>query len=223
VSFAPGRGGDDITDTEEVAAMRWTRAAAVTVGLLIVGVAAWGGIVAYVGPTFDFDTGTTTSAWVWSQNHTTLNLAPAVLGIVGGVLIMLPVAWRLARLGAVLALIAGIWFMLGPTVEPLWHEAGASTSALDGSTGSVTRRVLEGVGYHYGVGAALVLLAALALVLPARPRPVVEETSGTGTVPEEDRPVREEDTSVPEEENTRVLRTESPTTESPTTKSPTSA
>ena len=136
-------------------------------GVLVVAVSAWGGIVAYIGPTFDFDTGSTTNAWIWSQSHWTLMLTAGAVGIVGGVLLMLPVGLAAARLGAVLALIAGGWFVLGPTLAPLWQHAGVTTSGSDGVTGSRTERVLEGIGYHYGTGTVLMLLGAFALGLLA--------------------------------------------------------
>jgi hypothetical protein len=144
-------------------------------GVLVIAVSAWGGIVAYVGPTFDFDTGSTTTAWVWTQSHWTLMLTAGVVGIVGGILMMAPVGVAVARLGAALALVAGGWFVLGPTLAPLWQHGGITTSGSDGVSGSRTQRVLEGVGYHYGTGTVLMLLGALALVLLASVPAVVTE------------------------------------------------
>ena len=144
--------------------MRRIRGAKV-VGVLVIAVSIWGGLVPYLGPTFDFDMGSTTRSWRWTQSHWTLHLAPAVVGIVGGLLLLL--AGRLAarRVGAVLALVAGGWFVLGPTLAPLWQHGGVTTSGSDGVTGSRTVRVLEGVGYHNGTGVVLMLLGALALGL----------------------------------------------------------
>lgn len=150
--------------------MESPRASARLVGIVIAAVAAWGGVVAYVGPTFDFNLGSTTRAWVWSQSHTTLHLGPGICGLVGGLLLVLG-GWRLARLGAVLGIVSGAWFLVGPTIEPLW-QANGDTSGTTGSAGSTSMRVLEGIGYHYGTGLVLVLLSALALGLLARPRVV---------------------------------------------------
>lgn len=136
-------------------------------GLLLLLAAAWGGVVAYVGPTFDFDLGNTTRAWVWNQNHWTLHAAPALVGIVGGALLMVGTPWALGRLGAVLGLVSGAWFVVGPTLEPLWHSSGAGTSGLIGPSGSMLHRVLEGIGYHYGTGVVIVMLASFALGLLA--------------------------------------------------------
>jgi len=67
----------------------------------VIGVSVWGGLVAFVGPTFDFDTGTTTRAWMWTQSHWTLGVAPAALGILGGLMIAMPGRVAVERLGAV--------------------------------------------------------------------------------------------------------------------------
>jgi hypothetical protein len=135
-------------------------------GALVVAVSVWGAIVAFVGPTFDFDTGSTTKAWVWTQSHWTLLLVAGLVGIVGGILMMLP-GRTVARVGASLALLAGVWFVLGPTLAPLWQHGGITTSGSDGVSGSRTVRVLEGIGYHYGTGVVLMLLGALALIVLA--------------------------------------------------------
>jgi hypothetical protein len=154
------------------------------VGVLVIAVSAWGGIVPFVGPTFDFDMGSTTGSWVWTQSHWTLHLAPAVLGIVAGLMLLLPDSAAAKRAGAVLALIAGGWFVLGPTLAPLWQHGGITTSGSDGATGSRTQRVLEGVGYHNGTGVVLMLLAASAAWLlaatPAAPPVEPEPSPGAG-------------------------------------------
>ena len=148
--------------------MEAPRLTARALGVMIAAVAAWGGAVAYVGPTFDFDLGTTTNSWVWTQTHTTLYLAPGICGVVGGLLLIVG-GRRLARVGAVLGIVSGAWFLIGPTLEPLWHS-NVDTSTTVGSTGSTSIRVLEGIGYHYGTGLVLVLASALALGLLARSR-----------------------------------------------------
>jgi len=75
--------------------------------VLLVCVGAWGGVVAFVGPTFSFETGATTTAWVWNQTHATLYLAPGVAAMVGGLLLIGASGWASERLGAFLALIGG--------------------------------------------------------------------------------------------------------------------
>jgi hypothetical protein len=158
------------------------------IGVLVIAVSAWGGLVPYVGPTFDFDMGSTTTAWAWTQSHWTLHLVPAVVGIAGGLMLLLPHSRATRRAGAVLALVAGGWFVLGPTLAPLWQHGGVTTSGSDGVTGSRTERVLEGVGYHNGTGVALMLLAALGLwLLAATPVSAPSEDEPAPTTDEDPR------------------------------------
>jgi hypothetical protein len=133
-------------------------------GVAVICVAAWGGIVAYVGPTFHFATRGSYSAWMWNPGHTTLSLAPAIGGIVGGILLLGVGGRALERVGAVIALLSGVWFIIGPSLEPLWINASSGLAAV-GTSGSATVKALESVGYYYGPGAALVLLGSLALGL----------------------------------------------------------
>ena len=146
-------------------------------GVLVIAVSAWGGIVPFVGPRFDFDMGSTTKAWVWTPSHWTLHLAPAVLGIAAGIVLLVPKSAATRRMGAILAFVAGGWFVLGPTLAPLWQHGGTTTSGSDGVTGSRTVRVLEGVGYHNGTGVVLMLLGLLVLWLLAAARAAAAETA----------------------------------------------
>src|SRR5437763_16967192 len=103
-------------------------------GFLVMLVAAWGGIVAFVGPSFNYEIAGTHDPWVWNRSHAILHVAPGAVGVVGGMLMLSAIPWALERLGAMLALAAGVWFVIGPTLEPLWGAHGASTAALDGSS-----------------------------------------------------------------------------------------
>ena len=162
-------------------------------GGFVTAVALWGGLVAYVGPRFGFDMGTTDRAWAWNTGHTLLNLGPGVAGAVGGLLLLFGSS-LLLPLGAALGLLSGLWFLVGPSLEPLWR-AGSGIAAL-GSSGSTTERGLEGLGYYYGTGATLLLFSAVALGLilaPAAPA-VAAEPAAAEKAEEEREP---EQSSVP--------------------------
>lgn len=149
--------------------MRSARGRAGLLGFLVTCLGIWGGIVAFVGPTFDFDVRGTGKAWVWDQGHATLSVAPAVGAMVGGLLMMAAAGWAVERLGALLALIGGAWFVVGPSLQPLWNPDGliGSGSGTLGASGSPSHRALEAIGYFYGTGALIVALAAAALGLLA--------------------------------------------------------
>lgn len=154
-------------------------------GFLLVGVAAWGGIVAFVGPTFDFRIQNAMNSWVWNENHAALYFAPGLVGVVGGLLMLTAARRAPARLGALLALVSGGWFLVGPTLEPLWRGASAGVSGTIGASGSTGFRALEGIGFQYGTGAVMVALSMFALGLLASapvPAPAVEPETAAPTV-----------------------------------------
>jgi hypothetical protein len=145
-----------------------TRASARALGLLVALVAAWGGIVAYAGPSFHFYMGNT-AAWSWTQSRATLHFAPAIAGILGGLLLLIGRRRSMQQLGSLLGITAGIWFVIGPSLEPLWTSSSGGMGGSMAMGGmhmqSKTMQALEAVGYHYGTGAVLATLAALALGL----------------------------------------------------------
>jgi hypothetical protein len=156
------------------------------VGALLVCVGVWGGIVAFVGPTFSFETRGTLTAWVWNQSHAVLFLVPSVGAILGGLLLMGSTRWVAERMGAFLALLSGIWFVIAPSLEPLWNTNSVNGSGSLGVSGSNTIRALETIGYSYGTGAAIVLLASFALGLLALVPALVQlsqPAGGPGTEP----------------------------------------
>jgi hypothetical protein len=64
----------------------------------------------------------------------------------------------MARLGGLIAMLGGAWFVLGPIFHPLWSSGtGIKTS------GSKWMQVLQQLGYHYGTGIVILALAAFAL------------------------------------------------------------
>ena len=153
-----------------------TRGSARVLGLLVALVAAWGGIVAFAGPSFQFYMGNT-AAWTWTQSRATLHFAPAIAGILGGLLLLIGATRPIQQLGSLLGITAGIWFVIGPSLEPLWTSSSGGSMRMGHIGGSMamggaqmqskTMQALEAVGYHYGTGAVLATLAAIALGLLA--------------------------------------------------------
>ncbi|MGH9055959.1 MAG: hypothetical protein ACRDYY_08885, partial [Acidimicrobiales bacterium] len=98
------------------------------VGLLGLLLAAWGGISVFVGPLFGYDP-TTTSAWDWTTQNWLLHLIPGACGVFAGLVILGSAPGRrVGRIGgggiglaALLMLGAGIWFVIGPAVWPLFE------------------------------------------------------------------------------------------------------
>jgi hypothetical protein len=128
-------------------------------GFLIIALGVWAGLIAFVGPYFDFQIGTT-DTWDWSANRLYLEVLPAAAAVLGGLMLIGAVTRASASLGGWLALAAGAWFLIGPTMSMLWENGNLGTGAAIGDTGT---RVGEWIGFFYGPGALITALAAYAL------------------------------------------------------------
>lgn len=126
-------------------------------GLLLVLLGAWGGLVAYAGPRYHFRMGTG-AAWQWTTERWQLHAAPGTAVVLGGLLLMVAAPRAAARLGAVLALLGGAWFVVGPVLSPIWLR-----TISEGQAASTTlRQAAHPLGYHYGTGLLIVAAAAYA-------------------------------------------------------------
>lgn len=134
---------------------RQVRTAAVIVG--IVGI--WGALIPFAGPSFGYGMGSSQS-WQWSESHLTLHLAPGLAAVPGAALMLQGQRAR-QLFGATLAVLGGVWFVLAPTLHPLW--ATPSVGGMAGMGGSALSSALSGLGYHYGTGAVITIAAAYAL------------------------------------------------------------
>ena len=141
-----------------------------SIGFLLVALGAWGAIVPFVGPEFDypFPAGSDVGSWEWSETAWQLSLLPGIGAVYGGLILLgLVGSVRIApALGALIALTSGAWFVLGSEFSRLW-----TTPPPDGS-GSDWMVIATNLGYHEGLGLAIVALSALALgmlaLLPER-------------------------------------------------------
>jgi hypothetical protein len=132
------------------------------VALLAVAMAllgAWGGIVPYAGPDFGYPlpAGTHPAAWEWTASHWQLYLVAGAATVAGALMVLAAPARRdLARWGALLGLIGGSWFVLGPVFAPAFlsgfhFTAGAST----------LMTVVTPLGYNDGTGLLIAIFAVL--------------------------------------------------------------
>jgi hypothetical protein len=129
-------------------------------GLLIVLLGLWGGLIPFVGPSFDYSF-TPDLSWHWTTGRLLLEVLPAIVTVVGG-LVMTASASRVSgSLGAWLAAAGGAWFVVGQWVSMLWNDgimqAGQPTARTDGG------QVAEWLGFFLGLGVVIVFLAAMAL------------------------------------------------------------
>jgi len=126
-------------------------------GIALVLVGAFGALVPFVGPLFGYTMGST-GAWVITELRVTLQLIPGLVVILGGS-IMVGGGSR-ARLGAVLALLGGIWFTVGMEIRPAWAGSGGGMMMMGGNVWST---IASSLGYHDGTGVVIIMLAAYGL------------------------------------------------------------
>ncbi len=129
-------------------------------GLILIILGFVGALVPFVGPSFDFGMGDT-PAWTWTEGRATLHLAPGIAAMVGGLVLMRGHARENQRLGAILAAAGGTWFIIAPTLRPLW--AAPSMGGMSGMGDSALSSAVSSLVYHYGTGVVIALLAAYAL------------------------------------------------------------
>jgi hypothetical protein len=143
--------------------------------ILIAGL--WGGLAPFIGPYFHFTLGPD-KAWTWTSGRLWLNVIPGAVAVLAG-LILLGAGPRLSgRLGALLAIAAGAWFAVGPTVSEFWHAGGAQGVA-NGAKGT---RIFEMLTFHTGLGVLIATVGGYALpgMLLARRRRVAETEAAAG-------------------------------------------
>ncbi len=119
-------------------------------GVFLVLLGAFGLIIPFVGPLFDFGMGPE-PAWAITMSRVVRHVIPGVAVIVGG--LMLFSGSRVYRgVGIALAILGGIWLTVAPVV--LGRMSEAPPAFID---------VLRPLAYHYGTGLLITALGAFAL------------------------------------------------------------
>jgi hypothetical protein len=145
-------------------------------GLLVILLGIWGGLVPFFGPYFHYAFGSY-QTWHYTSERLWLCIIPGAVAVIGGLMLMRSSHRSSGLLGGWLAMAAGAWFAIGPTISLLWHGAGDPIGA---PMGGHTRQALEWLGYFTGLGVVIVALAAFAMGRYfSRPR-VLEEAGVAG-------------------------------------------
>jgi hypothetical protein len=131
-------------------------------GLLLVILGAWGALIPFVGPHFNFAY-TPDRDWAWSTARAWLEVAPGAAAVLGGLLLIVAGTRVAAMLGGWLAVLAGAWFVVGNQVAPLLGigSPGDPIAATD------RKRALLEVTYFSGLGALIVFVGGVALARTA--------------------------------------------------------
>ncbi len=139
--------------------MTWTtprtRGAMTGLGLVLLG--AWGALIPFVGPYFDYAY-TPDSTWAWTAARFYLEVLPGAVTLLAGLVLLGTANRAIGSLVSWLAGAAGAWFVVGPLLAPLWRDG-----YLGRPVGDQTSVSMEQLGMFFGLGAAIMLLAGIAL------------------------------------------------------------
>jgi hypothetical protein len=138
--------------------MRIPRSRGAASGFLLILLGAWGALIPFVGPYFDFAY-TADQEWTWTAARGWLEVLPGAATAVGGVLLLTSRNRATAMFGGWLTVLAGAWFVVGRALAgPLGlGDPGAPVAITD------TKRVSLELAYFSGLGAVIVFVGALAL------------------------------------------------------------
>ena len=135
------------------------------IGALLMLLGAWGALVPFVGSYFGYAY-TPDKAWVYTSGRLWLCILPGAAAFLGGLLVI--ASDKAASLGAVLATLGGVWYVIG---QPVTAFALAGRGITPGSPvashgaifGAATMRFLEQLGFFYGLGVVILFFAAVSL------------------------------------------------------------
>jgi hypothetical protein len=127
--------------------------------LLIVALGVWGALIPFVGPYFHYGFGTH-HAWHYSANRLWLDIVPGVVAVIAGLMLLSSARRTSGVFAGWLALAAGVWFAVGPSISLLWHH---DANPIGAPIGGYIRAAAEQVGYFYGLGVVIAALAAFAI------------------------------------------------------------
>jgi len=127
-------------------------------GLLLVILGAWGALIPFVGPHFNFAY-TPDQDWAWSSARGWLEVLPGAATVVGGLLLIVAGNRVTAMLGGWVAVAAGAWFVVSGEVAPLLGIGSAG----DPIAATERKRAALEVSYFSGLGALIIFVAGVAV------------------------------------------------------------
>jgi hypothetical protein len=166
-----------MTTTTDYGLLRVPRTRGALSGVLLVLLGAWGALIAFVGPYFEYSY-RSDATWHWTSQRGWLEVLPGVITMVGGLVLLMSGSRIGASLGAWLGVAGGVWFVIGRSLSDVFNigSVGQPTASSEGG------RALAELGYFDALGAAIILVAGFALgrlsIVAARDRrtaPPIEE------------------------------------------------
>jgi hypothetical protein len=149
--YGPGRGFSATRGSWRIPRSR----GAVAGGLLLL-LGAWGALIPFIGPAFNFGFGGP-QTWSWTAARFWLEVLPGCATFLAGLMLLISANRPTAAAGAWLAIAAGTWFVIGPTLATPWHLGDLGVPM-----GGTARQALTWLLFFYGLGAAILYLSSTA-------------------------------------------------------------
>jgi hypothetical protein len=149
MSYGPG--------TRSRLAMPRSRGAIVGLCLIVLGI--WGAIIPFVGPYFHYAF-INLHKWHFTYGRLWLDIIPGVATFFAGLLLLGAANRGTALFAGWIAAAAGAWFVVGPQISRFWNHGLVQAGH---PYGGHTRQILEQLGFFYALGAAILLLAGIAI------------------------------------------------------------
>jgi hypothetical protein len=121
---------------------------------------AWGAIVPFVGPHFNYAY-TPDATWTVNAGRLWLEVLPGAVTFLGGLILIAATSRAIGLWAGWLTAVAGAWFVVGPVISRLWNNGQSQAGTPVG--GSTLRAVVEELGFFTGLGVVIVFLGAAAL------------------------------------------------------------
>lgn len=131
-------------------------------GLILVILGAWGALIPFVGPRFNFAY-TPDKDWAWTSARGWLEVLPGAAAVVGGLLLIVAGNRISAMLGGWLAVLSGAWFVVGGQIAPLLGIGSAG----DPIAATERKRAALEVSYFSGLGALIIFVGGVVLARTA--------------------------------------------------------
>lgn len=129
-------------------------------GALVLILGAWAALVPFIGPSFDLAyTPAPGQTWHWTAARAWFEVLPGGVAFVGGLLLLVSGNRLITSLGGWLAALAGAWLIVGSSLAGVLSlNLGRPDPARSTGTQAAAQLLL-----FYGVGAAILVSAAMAL------------------------------------------------------------
>lgn len=136
-------------------------------GILLILLGAWGAIIPFVGPYFGYAY-TPDTTWTYTTGRVWLSILPGAAAFLGGIMVLLAATRPAAMAGGLVALLGGVWFVVGApilavVVGPGTSGPGVPVASAGSAFSAPVMRLLEGLGFFSGLGVVIVVFAAFAL------------------------------------------------------------